>query len=104
MFQLPAMYLAEKYNLVTIVITPLIGLMNDQVQALNDRGYYGARTINSDISPVIKEEILEEVANGECNILYLSPESLLSRSDITQLIGSAEGTEIVENSGKKNLT
>ena len=88
MFQLPAMYLAEKYNLVTIVITPLIGLMNDQVQALNDRGYYGARTINSDISPVIKEEILEEVANGECNILYLSPESLLSRSDITQLIGS----------------
>ena len=88
MFQLPAMYLAEKYNLVTIVITPLIGLMNDQVQALNNRGYYGARTINSDISPIIKEEILNEVASGECNILYLSPESLLSRSDITQLIGS----------------
>lgn len=88
MFQLPAMYLAEKYNLLTIVITPLIGLMNDQVQALNDKGYYGARTINSDISPIIKDEILNEVATGECNILYLSPESLLSRSDITQLIGS----------------
>ena len=88
MFQLPAMYLAEKYNLLTIVITPLIGLMNDQVQALNDKGYYGARTINSDISPIIKDEILNEVATGECNILYLSPESLLSRSDITQLIGT----------------
>lgn len=88
MFQLPAMYLAEKYNLLTIVITPLIGLMNDQVQALNDKGYLGARTINSDISPVIKNEILEEVARGECNILYISPESLLSRSDISQLIGS----------------
>jgi len=88
MFQLPAMYLAEKYNLLTIVITPLIGLMNDQVQALNDKGYYGARTINSDISPIIKDEILNDVATGECNILYLSPESLLSRSDITQLIGS----------------
>lgn len=88
MFQLPAMYLAEKYNLVTIVVTPLIGLMNDQVQAFNDRGYMGARTINSDISPIIKEEILEEVKNGEVSILYLSPESLMGRSGIESLIGT----------------
>ena len=88
MFQLPAMYIAEKYELVTLVITPLIGLMNDQVQALEAKGYYGARTINSDISPIIKQEILEEVANGKCSILYLSPESLLSRTDIEALIGS----------------
>lgn len=88
MFQLPAIYLAEKYNLVTLVITPLIGLMNDQVQALSKRGYTGARTINSDISPIIKQDILEEVASGKCHILYLSPESLLSRSDIEQLIGT----------------
>ncbi|PWT28759.1 helicase-related protein [Butyrivibrio fibrisolvens] len=88
MFQLPAMYLAEKYNLVTIVVTPLIGLMNDQVQALEDKGYHGARTINSDISPIIKEEILEQVKNGEVSILYLSPESLLGRSGIESLIGS----------------
>jgi ATP-dependent DNA helicase RecQ len=86
-FQLPAIYIGEKYNLVTLVITPLIGLMNDQVQALESRGYHGARTINSDISPIIKQEILEEVANGKCHILYLSPESLLSRSDIETLIG-----------------
>ena len=32
MFQIPAIYLAEKYNLLTIVISPLIGLMNDQVK------------------------------------------------------------------------
>ncbi len=88
MFQLPAMYLAETYGLVTIVITPLIGLMNDQVQALNDRGYTGARTINSDISPIIKDEILEEVKNGDVSILYISPESLLGRSEIESLIGS----------------
>lgn len=88
MFQLPAMYIAEKYGLLTIVITPLIGLMNDQVKALNGKGYDAARTINSDISPIVKNEILEDVAAGRCNILYLSPESLLSRSDITQLIGS----------------
>ena len=88
MFQLPAMYIAEKYNLVTLVITPLIGLMNDQVQALSKNGYSAARTINSDISPIIKQEILSEIATGKCHILYLSPESLLSRSDIEQLIGT----------------
>lgn len=87
MFQIPAIYMGEKYNLVTLVITPLIGLMNDQVQALESKGYHGARTINSDISPIIKQEILDEVANGTVHILYLSPESLLSRSDIEALIG-----------------
>lgn len=88
MFQIPAIYLAEKYNLVTLVITPLIGLMNDQVQALSAHGYSGAETINSDISPVVKQEILERVANGTCHVLYLSPESLQARSDIEQLIGN----------------
>lgn len=88
MFQLPAMYAAEKYKLLTIVISPLIGLMNDQVQALNRKGYAKAKTINSDISPIIKDDILKDVANGKCDILYLSPESLLSRSDITELIGN----------------
>lgn len=87
MFQLPAIYLAEQYGLVTLVVTPLIGLMNDQVQQLVDAGYYGARTINSDISPILKQDILDEVANGTCHILYLSPESLLGRSDVEQLIG-----------------
>jgi len=87
MFQIPAIYLAEKYNLLTIVISPLIGLMNDQVENLSKKGYGYVRTINGDISPVIKEEISGEVKEGNCHILYLSPESLLARSDIVQLIG-----------------
>lgn len=88
MFQIPAMYIAEKYNLVTLVITPLISLMRDQVDALEAHGYMGARTINSDMSPIIKQEILDEISAGTCNLLYLSPESLLSRSDMQQLIGT----------------
>lgn len=88
MFQIPAMYLADKYGLLTIVITPLIGLMNDQVEALKKKGYNKVETINSDISPITKEAILSNVANGLCDILYLSPESLLSKSDIAQLIGT----------------
>lgn len=99
MFQLPAIYLAEKYSLLTLVITPLIGLMNDQVQNLEERGYTGAKTINSDISPIVRDEILASVANGDCDILYLSPESLLSRSDVEQLIGKRKiGMLVVDES------
>ena len=79
MFQVPAIYLAEKYNLLTIVISPLIGLMNDQVKNLELKNYSCAKTINSDI--------IEKVSSGQYHILYISPETLLSRSDVEQLIG-----------------
>lgn len=87
MFLIPAIYLAEKYNLVTLVISPLIGLMNDQVSNLEKLSYKSAKTINSDISQVEKEEIMQSIKDGKCHILYLSPESLLARSDISQIIG-----------------
>ncbi len=70
----------------TIVISPLIGLMNDQVKNLEIRNYPHVKTINSDISPILKEEIISEVAKGDCHILYISPETLLSRSDLEQLM------------------
>lgn len=88
MFQIPAIYLAEKYSLLTIVISPLIGLMNDQVKGLELKNYKYAKTINSDISPIIKQDIIEKVADGQYHILYISPETLLSRSDVEQLIGN----------------
>lgn len=87
MFQIPAIYLAEKYGLLTIVISPLIGLMQDQVEGLAVRDYSAAKTINSDISPIEKQEIINNVQNGKYDILYISPETLLSRSDVEQLIG-----------------
>lgn len=87
MFQLPAMYLANKFNLLTIVVSPLIALMKDQIANLEKRGYERAATINSDIPPILKQEIFEKVSNNEIDILYLSPESLLSKSDIEQIIG-----------------
>lgn len=87
MFQVPAIYLAEKYNLLTIVISPLIGLMNDQVKNLEVKNYAFAKTINSDISPIVKQEIISKVSEGEYHILYLSPETLLSRSAVEELIG-----------------
>ena len=85
-FQVPAIYLAEKYNLLTLVISPLIGLMNDQVKNL-ETNYSHVATIHSDIAPPVKDEIITDVAKGKYNILYISPETLLSRSDVEDLIG-----------------
>ena len=96
-FQIPVIDLAEKYGMVTLVISPLIGLMNDQVQGMEKHRYAKARTINSDIPPMVKKTIAQEVQEGRCDILYLSPESLLSRSDISDLIGDrAIGLLIVD--------
>ena len=90
LFQLPAIYYANKENLLTIVISPLIGLMNDQVDNLRKHGYSGVATINSDMPQVIKDEVLEGIKENKYNILYLSPESLLSHSDISQIIGNRQ--------------
>jgi len=87
LFQAAAIYLAENYDLLTIVISPLIGLMKDQVDSLTDKRISIAATINSDISPVQKSEIQERVKSSEISLLYISPETLLSRSDISMLIG-----------------
>ena len=89
MFQIPAIYLAEKYkevNPLTIVVSPLIALMNDQVKSLKSKGTDFAETINSNTLPFEKDVILEKIKDGRCKILYISPETLQSRSDIKTLI------------------
>lgn len=91
MFQLPSIHISENYkelNPLTIVISPLIALMNDQVNSLKKKGIDIARTINSNTLPFEREKILEEVEDGTCSILYLSPETLQARYDIKTLIGN----------------
>lgn len=87
-FQIPALLLAQKYDLMTLVISPLIGLMNDQVENLYLRNIESAATINSGVAPALRDEIQLKIENKEISILYISPETLLSRSDISALIGS----------------
>lgn len=87
MFQLPSFHIFKKKKLLTIVISPLIGLMQDQVAQLKDRGINNVATINSNVTPAEKADIQERIRKQEISILYISPETLLSRSDIKMLIG-----------------
>ncbi len=86
-FQLPAIYLAERFNLLTIVVSPLIALMNDHVINLGLKNFDGVETINSETPPNKRAQIVEKISSGKCNLLYVSPETLVHRSDIDQLIG-----------------
>lgn len=90
MFQIPAIYLAKKHKKLTIIIEPVKALMQDQKEQLNARGFHRVETFNSDlISQAEKEEVLKRVKSGETDLLYLSPETLLSYSMET-LIGDRE--------------
>lgn len=89
LFQIPAIMAAERNNLITIVISPLIGLMKDQVNNISDMTSC-AVTINSEYTPLEKENIKEKIRNGESSIIYISPESLLSNSDIKTFIGERD--------------
>lgn len=81
LFQVPAFYLSEKFNVVTIIISPLIALMKDQVQAVkNNRGFDKVAYINSELSLTDREEIINDTHEGNIDILYLSPELFLSYS------------------------
>lgn len=87
LFQLPAIHLAEQYDAVTIVVSPLIALMKDQVEGLEERGVTCATFLNSTISYEEREKRSAQIKNGEKSIVYLAPELLLS-CPLETLLGS----------------
>src|SRR6266481_7073880 len=60
----------------TIVISPLIALMEDQVQQLRDRNL-PALLLNSSLESKAQREVITALKNGFSGLLYLSPERLL---------------------------
>lgn len=83
-FQLPALAIEGT----TIVISPLIALMKDQVDALNANGI-SAAFYNSTQDTEIQENVLEKLITGQLKLIYVAPESLwlltnyLSKIEIT---------------------
>uniref|UniRef100_A0AB33IYT4 DNA 3'-5' helicase n=1 Tax=Prevotella sp. GTC17254 TaxID=3236794 RepID=A0AB33IYT4_9BACT len=88
LFQLSAIYLAQKHNSLTIVVSPLVVLMEDQVSNLKPK-YNAVATLNGNKSAAESAEIRQQVLNGIINILYVAPELLLSYS-LQSLIGERQ--------------
>lgn len=68
----------------TIVVSPLISLMEDQVQQLRDEGI-PATVLNSTLSPLMRRQVMEEVRAGYDGLLYVAPERFFA-ADFVQLL------------------
>ncbi|MDR3048823.1 MAG: RecQ family ATP-dependent DNA helicase [Elusimicrobiota bacterium] len=79
-FQLPALVCGEAVRGLTVVLSPLQSLMKDQVDNLEQKGITDAVTINGALDPIERAKAFERVEDGSASILYISPESLRSKS------------------------
>ncbi len=74
-FQLPAMLQTG----VTLVVSPLVALMENQVQELRERNLPAA-LIHAELSSSQRQKTLQALERQQLKLLYLSPETLLSKS------------------------
>lgn len=72
-YQVPALMM----NGITLVISPLISLMKDQVNTLTQAGV-SAAFINSSLTPGQSREAMTRARNGQYKIIYIAPERLLT--------------------------
>lgn len=86
-FQVPALMSGENSKGLTVIISPLQSLMKDQVDNLEKSGITVAVTINGLLDPIERAKSFERVEDGSASILYISPESLRSKSIERLLLG-----------------
>lgn len=79
-YQLPALMMDG----VTLVISPLIALMRDQVDALQARGIAAAR-LDSSLSQEEVQWVFDQMRDGTLKLLYIAPERLLKESFVERL-------------------
>ncbi len=79
-YQVPALSRYDKAGSLTVVISPLVALMADQVANLEKRSVTSCVTVNGLLSMPERRSALDKVRLGEASILLISPEQLRSRS------------------------
>ena len=90
-YQLPALYRGG----VTLVVSPLIALMKDQVDAM-DALSIPVTFINSSISPDEREERLRRTIDGEIRLLYVAPERFRGGGFARRLAGAEINLFVVD--------
>ena len=79
-YQIPALSKFDKTGALTVVISPLVALMADQVQGMARAGISSAVTVNGMLSMPERQDALDRVRMGEAAMLLISPEQLRSNS------------------------
>ena len=79
-YQLPALAQYKRTGALTVVISPLVALMADQVEGLRQQGISACVTVNGMLSMPERQNALDKVRLGDAAILLISPEQLRSPS------------------------
>ncbi len=83
-YQLPALLLQG----LTVVVSPLIALMKDQVDALQQNGI-AAAFLNSSQSPAEQQTVIQKMLRHELKLLYVAPERLVGEARFIDQLGAA---------------
>jgi len=84
-YQVPALIQEN----ITVIVSPLIALMKDQVESLVKNGFPQAFYYNSTLSEDLKKEIISLVKEEKVKLFYIAPESLQSE-DIQTILGESK--------------
>lgn len=79
-YQIPALSRFVRTGALTVVISPLVALMEDQVKGLQARGIECCAAINGLLSMPERANVLDRVRLGDVGILLIAPEQLRNRS------------------------
>lgn len=79
-YQIPALSRFDKTGALTVVISPLVALMSDQVAGLEARGIGCCVTINGTLSMPERSDALQRIRMGDAGIVIVSPEQLRNRT------------------------
>ena len=79
-YQIPALSGYDKTGALTVVISPLVALMADQVTGLQARGITSCVAVNGLLSMPERRDALDKVRMGDAGIVLISPEQLRNRT------------------------
>ena len=80
-YQLPALH----FEGLTLVVSPLIALMKDQVDALRLNGIPAA-FLNSSLPPAEQQVVMQQLKHNQLKLLYLAPERLMGEGNFLSLL------------------
>ncbi|MCY4057485.1 MAG: RecQ family ATP-dependent DNA helicase, partial [Gammaproteobacteria bacterium] len=89
-YQVPALSRYHKTGALTVVISPLVALMADQVAGLQNKGIGSVVTVNGMLSMPERADALDRIRLGDAGIVLTSPEQLRNRG----VVNSIEQREI----------
>lgn len=75
-YQLPAYIYRQKQHCITLVISPLVSLMEDQVHGIPE--FINAQCLHTNQTPKQREGVMEAIKAGKVEILLVSPEAVVS--------------------------